>query len=229
MYNFRENLDQDFVSTINLLSRILVVIFAFWIREATDGYNVNAIDEIDDDDQDGVPDRLQRPAQFNTAMNPAALAGSAPRVTVQNEDDLAATILYAWIDPEGIGSHSIDVYSIFPNDLVMWTESTKGSRLHRGDTSNGQVTTDTKLATLTAGTNQNVFTRTVYMEANAEVTGSVYLTADVVAVELIPITRSNVTVYFLICSFFDLVVLRCRRVRFPGRRLRRRPPKDWRA
>ena len=115
--------------------------------------------------------------QFDTAMNPAALARTAPSVTVQNEDDLAAVVLYAWIDPAGIGTHAIDVYSIFPNDLVMWTESTKGSRLHRGEISNGQVTANTKLATLTSGTDNNVFTRTVYMEANAEVVGNVELHA----------------------------------------------------
>jgi len=134
----------------------------------------------DDDDKNGVLDKWQRPDQFNVPMNPAALAGTAPKVTVQDEDDLAETILYAWIDPAGIGSHTIDVYSIFPNDLVMWTEATKGSRLHRGEIVNGQVTSDTKLATLTSGANNNVFKRTVYMEANAQIVGNVELHAKFV-------------------------------------------------
>jgi len=137
----------------------------------------------DDDDNDGVQDKLQIPDQFNVPMNPAALAGTAPKIYVQDEDDLAETILYAWIDPAGIGSHTIDVYSIFPSDLVMWTHEEKESRLHRGEInpSTGRVTNDTKLATLTSGVNNNVFHRIVYMEANAQVVGNVELHAKFVA------------------------------------------------
>jgi hypothetical protein len=73
------------------------------------------------------------------------------------------------------GALSFDVYSIFPTDIVMWTEGTKGSRLHRGVESDGRITEQTRLATLSGAS--NVFTRTVYMEANNAVTGTVMLQA----------------------------------------------------
>jgi hypothetical protein len=132
----------------------------------------------DDDDQNGESDKWQRPNQFDTAMNPEALAGTAPSVTVENEDDLAETVLYVWVDnltkADGTSLY-FDVYSVFPTDLVMWTESTKGSRLHRGVESNGRITEQTRLAILSSS--QTSFTRTVYMEANAAVTGTVTLQA----------------------------------------------------
>jgi hypothetical protein len=132
----------------------------------------------DDDDQNGELDKWQRPDQFDTAMNPDALAGTAPSVTVQDEDDLAETVLYVWVDSlvkTTGGSLYFDVYSIFPNDLVMWTASTKGSRIHRGVEDNNRITESTRLATLSV--TSNTFTRTVYMEANNSVTGTVTLQA----------------------------------------------------
>jgi hypothetical protein len=123
---------------------------------------------------------IQRPAQFDTAMNPAALAGTAPSITVKNENDLAETKLYVWVEnltKATGGTLSFDVYSVFPTDLVMWTTATKGSRLHRGVESNGRITEQTRLTTLSNASGKNVFTRTVYMEANAAVTGTVTLQA----------------------------------------------------
>ena len=67
----------------------------------------------------------------------------------------------------------IDVYAVFPNDLVMWTDATKGSRLHRGAESDGRITEATRLATLTNTAGGNVFNRTVHMEANAVVSETV--------------------------------------------------------
>jgi hypothetical protein len=132
----------------------------------------------DDDDTNGEIDKWQRPDPFDTAMNPAALAGTAPSVTVQNEDDLAETRLYVWVETltktDGTSLY-FDVYSIFPNDLVMWTASTKGSRIHRGVVSNNRITESTRLATLSV--TSNTFTRTVYMEANNAITGTVTLQA----------------------------------------------------
>jgi hypothetical protein len=52
----------------------------------------------DDDDKNGELDKWQRPAQFDTAMNPVALSGTAPSITVRNENDLAETKLYVWIE-----------------------------------------------------------------------------------------------------------------------------------
>jgi hypothetical protein len=115
------------------------------------------------------------------------LAGTAPSVTVQDEDDLAETNLYVWIDNlTTITGSSLyfDVYSVFPTDLVMWTASTKGSRLHRGvedNSNNNRITAQTRLATLSNESGQNKFTRTVYMEANAAVTGTVTLQAKPVS------------------------------------------------
>jgi hypothetical protein len=132
----------------------------------------------DDDDENGQMDKWQRPEQFDTAMNPAVLAGTAPSVLVQNEDDLAETRLYVWVETltkTSGGTCSFDIYSVFPTDLVMWTEATKGSRLHRGVESNGRITEQTRLVTLSGTTNS--FTRTVYMEANNAVTGTVTLQA----------------------------------------------------
>jgi hypothetical protein len=57
----------------------------------------------------------------------------------------------------------------------MWTESTKGSRIHRGVEDNNRITESTRLATLSV--TSNTFTRTVYMEANNFVTGTVTLQA----------------------------------------------------
>jgi hypothetical protein len=118
--------------------------------------------------------------QFDTAMNPAALAGTAPSITVKNENDLAEAKLYVWVETltkTTGGSLYFDVYSIFPNDLVMWTTAAKGSRLHRGVESSGRITEQTRLTTLSSASGKNVFTRTVYMEANAAVTGTVTLQA----------------------------------------------------
>jgi hypothetical protein len=134
----------------------------------------------DDDDTNGEIDKWQRPEQFDTAMNPAALAGTAPSVTVQNEDDLAETRLYVWVETltktDGTSLY-FDVYSVFPTDLVMWTASSKGSRIHRGVVSNNRITEQTRLTTLSNASGQNVFTRTIYMEANNSVTGTVTLQA----------------------------------------------------
>jgi len=64
----------------------------------------------------------------------------------------------------------------------MWTESQKGSRLHRGVEQNGRVTEATRLITLSgANGGTNVFTRTVWMEANNHVIGTVDLYAKPVA------------------------------------------------
>ncbi|MDR3109985.1 MAG: hypothetical protein LBU65_09935, partial [Planctomycetaceae bacterium] len=136
---------------------------------------------IDDDDMDVVLDKWQRPNDFNVAMNPAALADSAPSVTVQNEDDLAELILYVWIEcleKENGDSLYFDVYSVFPNDLVMWTAETKGSRIHRGVEVNERITEQTRLATLSKEDGKNIFTHTVYMEANASLVGTVVLIAQ---------------------------------------------------
>ncbi|MDR3110759.1 MAG: hypothetical protein LBU65_13910, partial [Planctomycetaceae bacterium] len=75
------------------------------------------------------------------------------------------------------GALSFDVYSIFPTDIVMWTEGTKGSRLHRGVEVNGRITEQTRLETLSKEDGKNIFTHTVYMEANGLVVGSVTLQA----------------------------------------------------
>ncbi|MDR2407532.1 MAG: hypothetical protein LBE13_05410, partial [Bacteroidales bacterium] len=104
----------------------------------------------------------------------------APSVTVQDEDDLAETVLYVWVDnlTKTTGSSLyFDVYSVFPTDLVMWTASTKGSRLHRGVVDNNCITEQTRLTTLSNASGQNVFTRTVYMEAVNVITGTVTLQA----------------------------------------------------
>ncbi|MDR3108777.1 MAG: hypothetical protein LBU65_03695, partial [Planctomycetaceae bacterium] len=80
-------------------------------------------------------------------MNPAALAGSAPSVAVENEDDLSETILYVWIEcleKENGDSLYFDVYSAFPDALIMWTADTKGSRLLSGVESNGRITEQTR-------------------------------------------------------------------------------------
>jgi hypothetical protein len=139
----------------------------------------------DDDDANGESDKWQRPAQFDTAMNPAALAGTAPSVTVKNENDLAETKLYVWVEnltKATGGTLSFDVYSVFPTDLVMWTTATKGSRLHRGVESNGRITEQTRLTTLSNASGKNVFTRTVYMEANA---------AGTVTLQAMPVLNTN--------------------------------------
>jgi hypothetical protein len=59
----------------------------------------------------------------------------------------------------------------------MWTADTKGSRLLSGVESNGRITEQTRLETLSKEDGKNLFTRTVYMEANGLVVGSVTLQA----------------------------------------------------
>jgi hypothetical protein len=85
---------------------------------------------------------------------------------------------YVWVDnltkTDGTSLY-FDVYSVFPTDLVMWTASTKGSRIHRGVEDNNRITESTRLATLSV--TSNTFTRTVYMEANNYVTGTITLQA----------------------------------------------------
>ncbi|MDR3109123.1 MAG: LamG domain-containing protein [Planctomycetaceae bacterium] len=130
----------------------------------------------DDDDANGVKDKEQRPASFNTANNPAALAGTAPSTTVEYENDLAEVLLYVWVDSlvKGDGSsYTFDVFSEFPTDMIMWTQAEKGSRLHRGVEASGRITENTRLKTLSE--NNNTFNRTVYIEANNAVTGTVDL------------------------------------------------------
>jgi hypothetical protein len=75
------------------------------------------------------------------------------------------------------GALSFDVYSIFPTDIVMWTEDTKASLLHRGVEVNGRITEQTRLATLSKEDGQNIFTCTVYIEASNSVVGTVTLQA----------------------------------------------------
>ncbi|MHB9080969.1 MAG: hypothetical protein ACYC3X_26145 [Pirellulaceae bacterium] len=139
----------------------------------------------DDDNENDTEDKWERPVDFDVPANPDALLFTPPAslvVTVDSEDDLAAVILYVWIDSlapkDPAAPVEVDVYFEAPTDLVMWTKSTKGSRLHRGNDADedGRIDLNTRLDTLTATNTQ--FNLTAFMEANAQVTGTVALYAD---------------------------------------------------
>jgi hypothetical protein len=57
----------------------------------------------------------------------------------------------------------------------MWTADTKGSRLLSGVESNGRITEQTRLETLSKEDGKNIFTCTVYIEASNSVVGTVVL------------------------------------------------------
>ncbi|MBP5620946.1 MAG: hypothetical protein J6X44_02910 [Thermoguttaceae bacterium] len=111
-------------------------------------------------------DNLERPADFNTPHNRTG----GQFVTVANENDLALTKAYAWIDSltpvPGGSSIEIDVYLTGPQEFVVWTAATKGSRVHYG----ADVDNDNRMdyeTTLTTLTESNlVYNNTFYVEAN---------------------------------------------------------------
>ena len=121
----------------------------------------------DDDNKNGIADNQERPSDFNTPKNRSGNGGS---VNVANENDLAQTELYVWIDsltPQaGKPAQEVDVYLYGPQEFVIWTQPTKGQRLHYGKDANNDLRMDyeTTLTTLTAS--NLTYTRTVYIEAN---------------------------------------------------------------
>jgi hypothetical protein len=121
----------------------------------------------DDDNKNGKFDNQERPSDFNTPKNRSGNGGS---VTVANENDLAQTELYVWMDcltPQaGKTAPEVDVYLAGPQEFVIWTQSTKGQRLHYGkdDNNDNRMDYETTLTMLTAS--NLTYTRTVYVEAN---------------------------------------------------------------
>lgn len=142
----------------------------------------------DDDNDNDVADNWERPDNFDTPANSSAWdAGTEDSRTVANENDLAATRFYAWVhslDPKDPGNPvRVDIYASGSIDLVLWTQATKGRRLHYGkdvSPADGRMDEETRLITLDQSTTS--FDKTVYVEANTY-SGSkrpVSLCADVV-------------------------------------------------
>ena len=158
-------------------------------EEADDTTSVGRVFMVntDDDNDNDVDDYWERPANFDTPANSTAWdEGTANSVTEANENDLAETSLYAWVDslePEDAASPvEVDVYASGSIDLVLWTEATKGRRLHYGADTNPadcRIDEETRLVTLTAA--ETLFEETIYVEANTYSSSRrpVSLTADV--------------------------------------------------
>lgn len=134
----------------------------------------------DDDDENGEEDRNQRITGSGAVPNnPAALAGEGPSINVTNEDDLAEVqmkVSIACLDPKDSNTSptEVDVYFVAPNDLLLWTASTKGHRLFRGE-GMGRIPVERRLKTLTA-TNKS-FNGAFYVEGVAPIIGNVDLHA----------------------------------------------------
>ncbi len=142
----------------------------------------------DDDNDNDVADNWERPDNFNMPANSSAWdAGTDHSVTVANENDLAETRFYAWVDSlapkDPANPVVVDIYASGSIDLILWTQATKGRRLHYGkdvSPADGRMDEETRLITLDQSTTS--FDKTIYVEANTYSSGKrpVSLCADVV-------------------------------------------------
>jgi hypothetical protein len=142
----------------------------------------------DDDNNNGIQDLLERPLLYDTPQN-QMLITTDNYGSVTNENDLAETKLYVWIDSltssDPAKKFEIDVYATGPSDLVMWSTTTKGKHLHYGTYGplQGRMDYQRTLKTTLSATNTS-FSKAVYIEAVDYTVGGVNLTADIVCLNV---------------------------------------------
>jgi hypothetical protein len=90
----------------------------------------------DDDNKNNIEDRLERPPLYDTPRNQTATQLNQDYKDIDNENDLAETQLYVWIDSlktlDSTKKIEIDIYAYGSSGLVMWSHKTKGKHFHYG-------------------------------------------------------------------------------------------------
>ncbi len=136
----------------------------------------------DDDNENGTVDSLELPVDANIPRNRTSNNNS---ITVENENDLAETKVFTWIDSlTPIVSNEtieVDVYLASTNSLSVWTASSKGKRIHYGEDSDNDGRKDYETTIATLSSNTLTYSNTYYVEALSEVnTSTLSLNTDVI-------------------------------------------------